>query len=193
MEYEVIQPPFTLEFRNMSREEAIRYFNWFMEQIPIRIRVLERAVQSTAGYEDWQADYTPASLEKLGQWFCEHVATRKRTEEEKETIYSKAPEWFRSVEIEDWELTNQTFSLAIDIGMYLSRVLEKNCPGLRWVMVKKPRSDADFQQPVLVGVGKPVFNPIAILVTYAYGIARRSKGPERLKELYDIWANLLVK
>ena len=191
MEYDVIQPPFTLEFRTMSTEEATNYFNWFMGQIPIRIKVLEQAVQSTAGYEDWQADYTPASLEKLGQWFCEHVETRKRTEDEKEAIYSKAPEWFRSVEIEDWELTNRTFSLAIDIGMYLSCVLEKNVPGLKWELVRKPKNDVDFQQPVLVGTGKLVFNPVRMLVIYAYSLADNTRGPEGLKELFDTWQSRL--
>ena len=192
MKYEIIQPPFTLRFRTMSREEANDYFDWFMEQIPLRIKILEEAVQSTVGYEDWRADYTPESLERLGQWFYEHVETRKRTEREKETIYSRAPEWFRGVEIEDWELTDRTFSLAMDIGMYLSRVLQKNLPGLRWEMVTKPKNDADFQQPVLAGTGRLVLNPIWVLVTYAYGVARHSKGPERLREIYDIWANLLV-
>jgi len=142
---------------------------------------------------DWQADYTPKSLEKLGQWFYEHVETRKRTEKEKETIYGKAPKWFKSVKIKDWELTNQTFSLAIDIGMYLNRALEKNVPGLKWELVRKPKSDVDFQQPVLVGTGNLVFNPTQILVTYAYGVARGSKEPERLKELCAIWVNMLVK
>ncbi|MFB0537485.1 MAG: hypothetical protein ACETWR_21170 [Anaerolineae bacterium] len=193
MRYEIIQPPFTLDFRTMSRQEAIDYFNWFMEQIPVRIKVLEQAVQSTPGYKDWKADYTPESLERLGRWFYEHVETRKRTKEEREEIYSQAPAWFRSVEIQDWNLTDRTFSLAMDIGMYLSRVFEKNVPELKWEMVKKPKNDADFQQPVLFGSGKLAFNPVWIVVTYAYSLADNTHGPGRLRELYDIWAKLLVK
>jgi hypothetical protein len=193
MEYKIIQPPFTLEFRIMSREVAKDYFDWFKEQIPVRIRILEQAVQSTAGYEDWEADDMPESLEKLGQWFYEHVETRKRTKGEKDAIYSKAPKWFRSVEIQDWELTNRTLSLTMDIGMYLGRVFEKNLPGLKWVMVKKPKNDANYQQPVLVGTGKRELNPVWILVVCAYSLADNTRGPERLRELYDIWANLLVK
>lgn len=193
MEYKVIQPPFTLEFRKMSRQEAKDYFDWFIKQIPIRTNVLEQAVQSTDGYEDWLANYKPESLERLGLWFYEHVETRERTKEEREEIYRKAPDWFKSVEIEDYELTNRTFSLAMDIGMYLSQVFEKNLAGLKWEMVTKPKNDAYYQQPVLAGTGKRRFNPVWILVTLAYVFARRSKGPERLRELYDIWAKLLVK
>jgi len=193
MKYEIIQPPFTLRFRAMSRKEATDYFTWFMEQIPVRITMLEQAVQSTAKYGDWRADFTPESLERLGQWFHEHVITRERTDEEKETIYGTAPEWFRSVEIPDWELTNQAFSLAMDIGMYFSRVLEKNVLGLKWKMVKKPKNDIDFQQPVIAGSGRRELNPIRIMIVYAYSLADDTRGPERLKGLYYIWASLLVK
>ncbi len=193
MEYEVIQPPFTLKFRIMSKVEANRYFNWFMTQIPIRVAVLEQAVQSATSFESWRADYTLESLEKLGLWFYKNLETRKRSSEEKEEIYSKAPDWFRNVDVEDWELTNRSFSLAIDIGMYLSQVFAKNIPDLKWVLVKKPKNDINYHQPVLKGTGKLAFNPVQVMVTLAYGFARRNKSPERLKEIYDIWANLLMQ
>ena len=164
MKYEIIQPPFTLNFRAMSRAEGNAYFKWFMGQMPIRIGILDEAVRSTTGYEGWQADGSPDSLVGLGQWFYDHVETRKRTEEEKEAIYSKGPKWFRSVEIEDCELTNRTFSLAMDIGMYLGRAVQINLPQTKWMMVKKPRNDMDYQQPVLKGTGRLVLNPVQILV-----------------------------
>jgi hypothetical protein len=192
MKYSIIQPPFTLNFRNMARVEANNYFNWFMDQLPIRIHELESAVQSVPSYENWRADFTLASLEKLGQFFYEHVETRKRTEEEVAAIYKEAPDWFRNVEVEDWELTNRSFSLAIDIGMYLSQVFEKNLVGLEWTLVKKPKNDINYQQPVLKGAGKLVFNPVHIATTLAYGFARQNKSPERLREIYGNWANLLM-
>jgi hypothetical protein len=76
--------------------------------------------------------------------------------------------------------------------------MEQNQPGLKWVMVKKPKNDVDFQQPVLsstsnLSISKLVLNPIGILETYAYGIARRLKGAGRLREIYDIWVNILTK
>lgn len=177
----------------MSKVEANNYFNWFLDQIPVRINVLEQAVQFTPGYEDWRADYTSESLGKLGKWFYERVETRQRTEGEKVDIYGKAPDWFRNVEVQDWELTNRSFSLAMDIGMYLSQVLVKNLPDLQWMLVEKPKNDMDFQQPVLKGTGRLVFNPVSTMVTLAYGFARNNKSPDRLREIYDIWANLLVK
>jgi hypothetical protein len=193
MEYPIIQPPFRLDFRVMTRKEADSYFRWFMEQIPVRLKTLEQIVQLTPGYEDWQVDYTMNSLEKIGHWFFEHVETRERTDEETEEIYSKAPAWFRDVEVENWELTNQTFSLAIDIGMYFGKVIEKGLEGIKWIMVKSPTNDVDYQQPVLSGKGKLVLNPVRILIVYAYSIPDKTCGPNRLIELYQIWAQLLTK
>ncbi len=192
MKYSIIQPPFTLDFRNMDKVEAKNYFNWFMDQMPIRIHELEFAVQSVASYENWRADFTLESLEKLGQFFYEHIEIRRRTEKEVEAIYIRAPDWFRNVDVEDWELTNRSFSLAIDIGMYLSQVFERNLVGLEWILVKKPKSDISYQQPVLKGTGKLVFNPVHITTILAYGFAKQNKSPERLRGIYDNWANLLM-
>lgn len=192
MKYEMVRPPFTLDFPNMSREEARDYLSWFLEQIPIRIRVLEQAVQSTPGHGEWQADCSPESLDRLGRWLYEHVETRKRTKKESKEIYGNAPDWFRSVEIENWELTNRTFSLAMDIGIYLSQVFEKNLSGLKWTMVTKPKNDVDYQRPVLSGTGKLQLNPVRMLVVLAHSLADDTRGPEGLKELYDIWVGLLA-
>jgi hypothetical protein len=190
MKYEIIRPPFILEFRTMSQREASEYYGWFIEQIPIRIRILEQVVQSVPSYQSWQADGTPESLDKLGHWFSQQVRTRKKTEKEKEEIYRKAPSWFRNVETGDWELTDQTLSLAIDIGMYFGYIIKKNVPGLEWILIKKPRNDADFQQPVLAGKSKLVLNPVRIVVTYAYSLADISQGPGRLRELYNTWVGI---
>ncbi|MCC6146909.1 MAG: hypothetical protein IT308_05015 [Anaerolineaceae bacterium] len=192
-EYKIIQLPFPLRFKEMDRSEAEYYYKWFQNQIQNRICELTHYIQSTSGFESWDSDYTPTSLDKLGVWLYEHVTTRERSKIEIENIYSKSPDWFRAIQIPDYDISFLTVSLSIDIAMYLSQVMQKNIAGLRWKMVTKPRSSDNYQQPVLYGKGKMVFNPVNIIITYAYGIARGSKGPERLRELYDIWANILVE
>jgi hypothetical protein len=192
MLYQIIQPPFTLRFREMSAREAESYFNWFMGQLPTRIQVLEQAVRSTPGYQDWRADCTPDSLAQLGEWFCEHVETRERTEEEKEAIYSASPELLRGMGVGSRELTNQTFSLAIDIAMYSGEMLARSIPGSKWAMMRGPRNNISFHQPVLAGRGRLVLNPVQVMVTYAYGAASGTRGGESLRELYDIWVKKLA-
>ena len=84
MEYEIIQPPFKLDFRTMKRSEAVAYFNWFTEQIPVRISILTDFVQASPGYEAWQADLTPGSLSILGRWFYHNVKIRPRIDSERD-------------------------------------------------------------------------------------------------------------
>jgi hypothetical protein len=190
-DYRVIKPPYPLNFREMSREQAKEYFDWFKSQIPIRNEKLAKYVQSTPDFQEWKDNFTPQSLDNLGKWFYNHVEIRKRSKEEILAIYSNSPDWFSNIDIPDYDLSSASISLAIDVGMYLSRVMEMNVPELNWIMVTRPKKDVDYQQPVLSGQGYQVFNPVRIVLTYAYGIARKSKGPERLRELYEIWLNIL--
>jgi hypothetical protein len=173
-EYSIIAPPFTLRFKEMSKEELVKYNAWYLAQIPRRIDILTKAVQCTSGYEDWHSDYSPKSLDKLGEWFASNVDIRERTKEEKQEIYAKAPDWFKNIEISDKDLTNKTFSLAIDIGMYLSQVFLKNISNLKWQhTVNGSKNWVDYGQPVIAGFKNVVFNPTQTMVVLAYGLVKK--------------------
>ncbi len=189
MTYQIIQPPFTLKFREMSRNELDDYFRWFMGVIPGRIDELARAVQTTPGFEDWQPDYTSASLDSLGEWLSRNVESRPRTEEEiQETVLRS------SFPIGDpgEELTNRTFSLAVDTGMYLSQVFLKTHPSLRWSQEFGDKQFVDYGQPVLAEFRPSPFNPVRMMVTLAYGLVRKTKDGRRLRGLYDYWIKNIV-
>jgi len=188
--YRTIQPPFaTLKFWTMPKEELRSYYRWFLDQIPERIPELEKAVSETPRYERWRADATPSSLGDLGEWFVGQVETRPRTEEELAEMKRDSP---YPIDVEPDELTNRTFSLAMDIGMYLSQVLMKNIPALRWDHPLGSPKFVDYGQPVLRGSGRVAMNPVRLMVTLAYGIARKTQSAHRLRELYDIWSHNLV-
>src|SRR5579871_132760 len=114
MPYVTIQPPFTLKLREMPKKELHRYYQWFMDVLPQRIKELSAAVRETPGFESWQPDCTPASLDVLGQWFTGHVETRSRTQKELQAIKDRL---VFPMDIPADELTNRTLSLAMDIGM----------------------------------------------------------------------------
>src|SRR6266536_3870626 len=185
MPYATIQPPFTLKFREMSKQELKDYFRWFFEVLPERNGVLAEAVQRTPGFESWQPDQTPSSLDKLGEWFATQVEARKRTQEERQEITSHSA---YPIEIPEDELTNRTFSLAMDVGMYLSQVLQKSHPSLRWKQTLNDKKFADYGQPVLMGFGPAPLNPVRIAVTLAYGLISKKQSGKRLRELYDYWS-----
>ena len=50
----------------MSKKELKDYYQWFMEALPKGINELAEAVRQTPGFETWQPDCTPSSLDKLG-------------------------------------------------------------------------------------------------------------------------------
>lgn len=188
MNYSIIQPPFTLVFREMSKKELKDYNDWFHKIMPERIQILTLAIKSTPGYENWEANSSPESLEPLGEWFFSQVETRPRTSEEIEAIQkrSKFP-----INIPGEDLTNKTFSLAMDIGMYVSQVLLKKHPTLEWSQPFGNKKFVDYGQPILSGFGKMTFNPVRIAVTLAYSFSDKSKTGGRLRELFDICSNMV--
>ena len=179
MTYEIIQPPFTLNFRTMSKRELEGYYEWFKQMIPERICMLEKTVRESES--SWTADRSPKSLSALGQWFVGEVETRPRTSEEMEELRSKLPD---SIDISSVELTNRTFSLAMDIGMYLGEVFRKKVCGAEWTLHLK--KNVNFGQPVLTGFKVPL-NPVRVALTGAYRAARGSRWGNHLLSVYKGW------
>jgi hypothetical protein len=185
MTYSIIQPPFTLDFQTMKKKELDGYRDWFMKVIPERIDELRLAVTSTNAFEAWNTNRTPGSLEALGEWFSSKVEIRATTMEENQEIEEtlKFP-----IEIPDHELTNKTFSLAMDVGIYLGEVILKTIPGTKWAQQKGNKKYADYGQMIIEGLDGPApLNPIRIVVTLAYGISRQKQDGTRLIGLYRYW------
>lgn len=188
MTYAIIQPPFTLEFPKMPKAELEGYFQWYFDAIPERVGQLTEAVRRTEGFDNWQADKTPDSLGDLGEWFANQIETRRRTSEELVEIEAQLK---YPVEVPDEQLTNRTFSLAMDVGMYFGQVMESNHPFVRWDQPFKDKKFIDYGQPVLVGNGRVPLNPVRIAVVLAYALARKTQSGGRLRELYDVWSKML--
>jgi len=188
MSYNLIQPPFSLKFREMSKKELSDYFLWLQNIIPQRLCELAKAAEETPGFETWVPKFTPASLEQLGEWFATQVDIRPRSEQEIQDIAGKSP---HPMEIANKELTNRTFSLAMDVGIYLSQVFLKNHPQLRWEQPLSSKKFVDYGQPVLVEFGPAPLNPVRMVVTLAYGIAAKTKTGADLRKIYDIWSPLI--
>jgi hypothetical protein len=188
MAYGTIPPPFNLKFDEMSKSELKEYFQWFLGAIPQRLTELADAVRKSPGYEEWWGDYKPASLKALGDWFAAQIETRQRTDEELDKIKShlKFP-----IEVSDKELTDRTFLLTMDVGMYLSQVFLINHRSLRWEQPLGSRKFVDYGQPVLVGFGRAPFNPVRTLVSLAYGITSKKRTGKSLVEVYEFWSKLL--
>lgn len=188
MAYATIQPPFTLEFTEMSKAELKAYAAWFHAVAPARIAELEKAVRNTPGYHGWEPDQTPDSLGPLGRWLEGQVEMRKKTESEIAELHSQLT---LPIDVPREQLTNRTFSIAMDLGMYFGQVVLKSVRGTRWDQpLGKSRRWADYGQPVIVGNGRVPLNPVRIMVTAAYSFA--DKRPTSLRELFNAWQELLM-
>ena len=185
MDYEIIQPPFTLKFREMPKPDLRAYNHWFFGVMPGRITGLEEEVRRSPAQAQWRADFTPDSLETLGQWFEGQVEVRTKTEQETEDLKAKLT---FPIDVAGEQLTNRTFSLAMDIGMYFGQVILKNLSGTKWDQPLRNDKFADYGQPVIMGFGSVPLNPVRIVVTTAYSVAR--KKPAQLRGLYDIWVKM---
>jgi hypothetical protein len=190
MSYATIQPPFSLRFREMPKAELRAYLDWFLGQIPERIAQLEQEVRLASAFYDWAANKSPDSLTALGAWFVTQVETRKRTTDEMAALRASGS---FPVNIPEDELTNRTFSLAMDLGMYLAETLRAQHPKLKWQQPLDDPKFADFGQPVLVGFGAVPLNPVRIVLNLAYGIAGKKQDGARLVSLYAYWANQAAK
>lgn len=185
MPYTIVQPPFTLKFRDMPKTELAAYRAWFHGVLEERIAELSKAVKGTPGFEGWAADGSPESLGQLGEWFAGHVETRKRTDEELGEIKLRLT---FPIDIPNEELTNRSFSLAMDIGMYFGRVVLTNIPGTKWDQPLKNKNFADYGQPVIMGFGTVPLNPVRIAVNLAYAFAAKEQPGTRLQALYEVWS-----
>lgn len=121
-------------------------------------------------------------------WFFDQSEARPRTWDEIQEI-EKGLSF--PIEVPDKELTNRTFSIAMDIGMYVSQVFLKNHCALQWCQLFGKKKDVDYGQPVLVGFGQVPFNPVRMMVTLAYSFVDKSKTGKRLRGLYDVWVNMV--
>lgn len=185
--YELIRPPLEGPFTGAPREQLRAYKEWFLGSVDNRVVLLTAGVRSKE--PAWQPDCTRESLQSLEHWFVTGVETRKRTPSEIGDIYDKAPAWFRSVQVSEWELTEQTFSRCFDVGMYFGRCLITAHPSLSWQQQFGSQNDVNYGHVVVVGFKNGmVCNPVHIATTLAYGVASESVGPGRLYELFRTWS-----
>ena len=187
MTYEPLKPPFTLSFQDMPKEELRRYFEWFERVLPERLSQLAKAVRSTPGYESWQPDGQPASLDLLGQWFVAQIFVRPRSESEINNIENETK---FPIDVPGEELTDHTLSLAMDVGMYLSQVFLKSHPSLKWEQPLANKKFIDYGQPVLVAFKPGPFNPVRMVVTFAYGVVSHQRTGDGLRNIYETWSKL---
>ena len=177
-------------FLEMDKNKIKEFYQWFMESLPYCIEELMQMVVNTPGFEEWNADDSPNSLNELGAWFARKVEKQDFTLEEIEAIKSKQ---VKPTNFATWELTDETKSLALYVGMYYGEVAIKNSPLLSWTQLLGSRKLADYGQPVLGGAGVVPINPVRVAHSIACGfIDNGTRDGMDLRKAYDYWEKLVM-
>lgn len=197
--YKLIQIPLKKYIYDTTEKEAKEFFEWFLKIIPERLEILRSALKIT-GYEPTELDFSPESLDYIAQWFKNHITTRPLTKGERDAFKEKYSGTIkkgkyeiplsRIVETPKRLFTEETLSLCWDIGIYFAETIRNNVKGLKWDFVKKPRNDAYYHLPVLIGFGPKkdnYFSPKDIMGTIASRILRRVDASNELRETYEHW------
>jgi len=173
----------------MDKIKLKEFYQWFMTSLPYCIEELMQLVANTPGFENWNADDSPNSLNGLGAWFATKVKKREFAPDEVEAIKNKL---MRPVKFSAWDLTDETKSLALYVGMYYGEVALKNNPLLKWEQLLSSKKFADYGQPILNGVGVVPINPVRVAHSIAYGFVDGAKDGKELRKAYDCWSNLVM-
>jgi len=174
----------------MSTSDLHAYREWFLEIMASRLSELRKAINEDDTVPRWDPDYSEESIERLGVWLATEATVRPRTKNEIEGLVEQTPFKFPASEN---ELTNRTFSLAFDAGMYLGETFCHDFPHLQWEQPLRDKKFADFGQMIISGFGRATLNPVRIVVTYFYGIVSGQQSPKRFTEVFDYWRKLAEK
>ncbi|MEK6474614.1 hypothetical protein ACVHXO_11610 [Bacillus safensis] len=152
-EYPWEAPPFEMKaFDDMSKKEAKQFFDWYVSQIPERIKVLEKV---TKGYVT--LDFTKESLIDLFSWFLDFVTIRELTEEEIGSLLEEFRQYPDHVYQDEKktllanpvDLEQIDYAVAMDIAIYYGETIIKNYPQVKWTYFTKPKSYVYLNEPIL--------------------------------------------
>ncbi|WP_110953622.1 hypothetical protein [Anaerosinus massiliensis] len=69
MLYPLMDPPNFMSYDDMTRSEAKKHLEWYVNQIPERLELLRKAYEETGGGAKEELDYSVESLRRLWEWF----------------------------------------------------------------------------------------------------------------------------
>jgi len=171
--YTLFTLPHGFDFENLTRKQATENLRAFVDRIPERMQQLEQVV----GMEvpEWKADLSDASLPPLGEWYARHVEERPVTEKELAEYRAKMGSQWQLLADVKMELTKESYSYGIDIGIYVGECIRFRCPNAEWIVGPGPKSYVNYNMPALTGFGLDEYVPIRNIAGTGVHIVRSSK------------------
>jgi len=185
MNYGIIDNlPIDYQFSTKSKKELELYGEWFYKNKDKRIYELFKAVSSTVGFESWISDFTSNSLKELGTWLKQNVEIEKIPDDD---YKKKRAEISDYMELKDWDLTNKTRSLLVDIGIYFGEVFIHTYSQLNWEQYFSTRKKDNDQGHMVIKTSNNILNPIWITYIIGLGLADNIKDRFCLINSFETW------
>lgn len=198
--YDVLVPPFQLDYDNWVLSQAYEYKDWFVENMHERAEyvIKKSGVAKKQSANEWVA--SPEILIKVWKWFrsiVKYEPVPSKELEEQRSQFARFGENF----ITKKRLTVLSKLIIQDIAMLLSVMLTNNYSCLYWDVVRKPKNHIWINRPVIKGFidanpdyPKPFdasFQPVHMVKVQAAKIPDSESSDTDLFDLYNYWINLV--
>ncbi|MDH5630919.1 MAG: hypothetical protein OEY96_12280 [Gammaproteobacteria bacterium] len=158
MSYKIFDPKVNRPLHEVSSGDAREAYNWFIENIPERLKEISDLLNS----DNINLDLSDNSLVELHDWFIEIV--------QEERSYGNASP------------SPELFSVCNDIAIYIAEMIRKEGQNIDWNFYTTNSKGLSYQRPVLIGFNvknKDFHIDIDILICqYAFRILKTNKIEE---------------
>lgn len=147
--YPRITMPYNKFFHELTKMEAEKTFQWFLNVIPERVETLEINVRRT--FPDWNADKSCDSLQVLGKWMNANIVWLKLSDEERKKILQKNDLTGITAELmneREFKISPESSYIRFDATIYLGETIREKISDLEWQQEKYKRARS-YNQPIL--------------------------------------------
>jgi hypothetical protein len=185
-QYSLFIPPGELgkkTSRERSPKEARAYYDWLLSVLDQRISDL------LAYFGERLTGEAEGDLKRLGGQVAAVVKSPQFSYQDKAEpiVFKKGSRTLVAPPATEMEprLTNAGYALAADMGLLVAKLLMDVCgTKVKWVILKRPKTDPSCQLPGLTGFGKTDFSPIEVSIADMYGVLRGEKNSQVWHDLF---------
>lgn len=203
--YSVLEPPFSLNYYDWTKEQAKEYKDWFIKNMYERAEyVMEVSCTSSLLNDTIHCTdiSSPNNLITVWKWFRKVVRYEPRPQQEIEAWRTRFGDIGVST-ISKVQLTVLSEFIVRDIGMLMSVILTENYSHLYWDIIKRPKNHIYINRPVIKGFiddnpkyPKPFaasFEPVHMVGVQASKILRGKSTDTDLFDIYKLWVSWIPK
>lgn len=172
-------------FKQVKNKDIIKTYEiWFFENKDYRIKTLENYIRTFAGFESLQMDFSINSLSEIEKWLETNIKTEPISEDEFERLRSIYPP---EIGIEKWDLTDVSYSILYDVGVYFGELVIHHFPNLKWMQyISASKLNVNLGHMVIQTKYKNCpMNPIWLIRILGFKLIEKKGNGNLLIELFN--------